>query len=218
MRIRIDLKIFVFIVLFYLTKQIEIYAMLMIFALLHECGHLIAGLIMGFKPEKINVMPIGLAISFKIPIENYNKKIEKSNILSIKKIIIALAGPIINILIALVVIFMSFGFTDVQRLNIIYANVIICIFNLLPIYPLDGGRILKQFIKIKKGIIDSLQYTYIIQNVLMIILTFAASIAIYYLENISILIIIMYLWILVLNENKKYSVRKRIYNCIKENK
>lgn len=217
MRIRIDLKIFVFIVLFYLTKQIEIYAMLMIFALLHECGHLIAGLIMGFKPEKINVMPIGLAISFKIPIENYNKKIEKSNILSIKKIIIALAGPIINILIALVVIFMSFGFTDVQRLNIIYANVIICIFNLLPIYPLDGGRILKQFIKIKKGVIDSLQYTYIIQNVLMIILTFTASIAIYYLENISILLIIMYLWILVLNENKKYSVRKRIYNCIKEN-
>lgn len=218
MRIRIDLKIFVFIVLFYLTKQIEIYAMLMIFALLHECGHLIAGLIMGFKPEKINVMPIGLAISFKIPIENYNKKIEKSNILSIKKIIIALAGPIINILIALLFICMNLGFTDVQRLNIIYANVIICIFNLLPIYPLDGGRILKQFIKIKKGVIDSLQYTYIIQNVLMIILTFVASIAIYYLENISILIIIMYLWILVLNENKKYSVRKRIYNCIKENK
>lgn len=217
MRIRIDLKIFVFIVLFYLTKQIEIYAMLMIFALLHECGHLIAGLIMGFKPEKINVMPIGLAISFKIPIENYNKKIEKSNILSIKKIIIALAGPITNILIALLFIFMNFGFTDVQRLNIIYANVIICIFNLLPIYPLDGGRILKQFIKIKKGVIDSLQYTYIIQNVLMIILTFTASIAIYYLENISILLIIMYLWILVLNENKKYSVRKRIYNCIKEN-
>ena len=151
MRIRIDLKIFVFIVLFYLTKQIEIYAMLMIFALLHECGHLIAGLIMGFKPEKINVMPIGLAISFKIPIENYNKKIEKSNILSIKKIIIALAGPIINILIALVVIFMSFGFTDVQRLNIIYANVIICIFNLLPIYPLDGGRILKGILHINIG-------------------------------------------------------------------
>ena len=217
MRIRIDLKIFVFIVLFYLTKQIEIYAMLMIFALLHECGHLIAGLIMGFKPEKINVMPIGLAISFKIPIENYNKKIEKSNILSIKKIIIALAGPITNILIALLFICMNLGFTDVQRLNIIYANVIICIFNLLPIYPLDGGRILKQFIKIKKGVIDSLQYTYIIQNVLMIILTFTASIAIYYLENISILLIIMYLWILVLNENKKYSVRKRIYNCIKEN-
>lgn len=217
MRIRIDLKIFVFIVLFYLTKQIEIYAMLMIFALLHECGHLIAGLIMGFKPEKINVMPIGLSISFKIPIENYNKKIEKSNILSIKKILIALAGPITNMLIALVVIFMNFEFTDVQRLNIIYANVIICMFNLLPIYPLDGGRILKQFIKIKKGIINSLQYTHIIQNVLMIILTFVSSIAIYYLENISIFIIIIYLWILVLNENKKYSVRKRIYNCIKEN-
>lgn len=217
MRIRIDLKIFIFIALFYLTKQIEIYAMLMIFAILHECGHLIAGLIMGFKPEKINIMPIGLSISFKIPIENYNKKVEKSNILSVKKIIIAFAGPIINIMIALIVTFINFNFTEVQRLNIIYANIIIFIFNLLPIYPLDGGRILKQFIKINKGVIKSLQYTHIIQNIFIIFLTFVSSIAIYYLENISILIIIIYLWILVINENKKYAIKRRIYNCIKEN-
>lgn len=217
MRIRIDLKIFIFIVLFYLTKQIEIYAMLMIFAILHECGHLIAGLIMGFKPEKINIMPMGLSISFKIPVENYNKKIEKSNILSVKKIIIAFAGPIINIIISLIFTFINFNFTEVQRLNIVYANIIICIFNLLPIYPLDGGRILKQFIKIKKGIINSLKYTHMIQNVSIIFLTFVSSIAIYYLKNISILIIILYLWILVINENKKYAIKRRIYNCIKEN-
>lgn len=217
MRIRIDLKIFIFIVLFYLTKQIEIYAMLMIFAILHECGHLIAGLIMGFKLEKINIMPMGLSISFKIPIENYNKKVDKSNILSVKKIIIAFAGPIINIIIALIVTFINLNFTEVQRLNIVYANIIICIFNLLPIYPLDGGRILKQFLKIKKGVIKSLQYTHIIQNIAIIFLTFVSSIAIYYLENISILIIIIYLWILVINENKKYAIKKRIYNCIKEN-
>ena len=217
MRIRIDLKIFIFIVLFYLTKQIEIYAMLMIFAILHECGHLIAGLIMGFKPEKINIMPMGLSIAFKIPVENYNKKVDKSNILSVKKIIIAFAGPIINIIIALIVTFINFNFTEVQRLNIVYANIIICIFNLLPIYPLDGGRILKQFIKIKEGIANSLKYTHMIQNISIIFLTFVSSIAIYYLENISILIIIIYLWILVINENKKYAIKRRIYNCIKEN-
>ena len=217
MRLRIDLKIFIFAILFYLTKQIEIYAMLMLFAILHECGHLLAGLIMGFKPEKINIMPMGLSIAFKIPVEDYNKKIEKSNILSIKKIIIAFSGPLINLLIAILFTFFNLNFTEIQRLNIVYANIIICIFNLLPIYPLDGGRILKQFIKIKRGVIDSLKYTHIIQNVLTIFLTFVSSIAIYYFKNISIILIIIYLWILVINENKKYSIKNKIYNCIKEN-
>ena len=217
MRLRIDLKIFIFAILFYLTKQIEIYAMLMLFAILHECGHLLAGLIMGFKPEKINIMPMGLSIAFKIPVEDYNKKIEKSNILSIKKIIIAFSGPLINLLIAILFTFFNLNFTEIQRLNIVYANIIICIFNLLPIYPLDGGRILKQFIKIKRGVIDSLKYTHIIQNVLTIFLTFVSIIAIYYFKNISIILIIIYLWILVINENKKYSIKNKIYNCIKEN-
>ena len=45
MRFRIDLKIFVFLILFYLTKQIEIYAMVMFFCIIHELGHLAARLI-----------------------------------------------------------------------------------------------------------------------------------------------------------------------------
>lgn len=40
MRFKIDLKIFVFIILFYITRQIEIYSMMMIFCVLHELGHL----------------------------------------------------------------------------------------------------------------------------------------------------------------------------------
>ena len=66
MRVRIDLKIIIFLILFYFTKQIEIYAMIMIFAIIHELGHLLAGLLMGLKPEKIEIMPFGVSISFKI--------------------------------------------------------------------------------------------------------------------------------------------------------
>ena len=53
MRFRIDLKIFVFLVLFYFTKQIEVYSLIMIFAFIHEIGHLIAVLLVGMKPEKM---------------------------------------------------------------------------------------------------------------------------------------------------------------------
>ena len=60
MRFRIDLKIFIFLIIFYFTKQIEIYAMIMLFALIHELGHLLAGILMGMKPEKIELMPFGV--------------------------------------------------------------------------------------------------------------------------------------------------------------
>ena len=45
MRFRIDLKIFIFLIIFYFTRQIEIYSILMLFALIHELGHLLAGLL-----------------------------------------------------------------------------------------------------------------------------------------------------------------------------
>ena len=102
MRFRIDLKIFIFLIIFYFTKQIEIYAMIMLFALIHELGHLLAGLLMGMKPEKIELMPFGVSISFKINVNEYNKKIKKGNLLEIKKIIVALAGPITNFILILI--------------------------------------------------------------------------------------------------------------------
>ena len=55
MRLRIDLKILIFIALFYFTKQIEIYLIIMFFSFIHELGHLITGLILKMKLEKLEV-------------------------------------------------------------------------------------------------------------------------------------------------------------------
>ena len=52
----------------------------------------------------------------------------------------------------------------------------------------------------------------------IIILTMFASIIIIYVQNISILFIIGYLWYLVITENKLYNQRIRIYEIINENK
>ena len=73
MRFRIDLKIFIFLILFYFTRQIELYAFIMIFALIHELGHLFAGILLGMKPEKLEIMPFGVSIAFKINPKEYNQ-------------------------------------------------------------------------------------------------------------------------------------------------
>ena len=84
MQIRIDLKIFAFVLLFLITNQLKIYVYLMIFALLHEIGHTISGILLGFKIQNFEIMPMGFSIKFHVDTNNYNKKILNSNLLVIK--------------------------------------------------------------------------------------------------------------------------------------
>ena len=208
MRFRIDLKIFVFLIIFYFTKQIEIYAMIMFFALIHELGHLLAGLLLGMKPEKIELMPFGVSISFKIKVQEYNKKIKKGNLLEIKKILVAIAGPLTNFIIILIT--NSLKIDIFKGLMIIYTNFLIMIFNLLPIYPLDGGRVLKGILHINFGIRKSELYTNIISKVMVAIITAISSIMILRVHNIAILLIDMYLWYLVIKEDTIFKKRMQL--------
>ncbi len=215
MRFRIDLKIFIFLILFYFTKQIELYAMIMIFAIIHELGHLLAGLLMGMKPEKLEIMPFGVSISFKINVNEYNKKIKKGNLLEIKKIIVALAGPITNFI--LILITYNLNLDLIKSMMIIYTNFLIMIFNLLPIYPLDGGRVLKEILHIIFGKRKSEKHINAISKIMVIVITAISSILILYIQNISIFLIDMYLWYLVIKEDLKYKKREEIYKKILEN-
>ena len=49
MQIKVDLKILIFALIFFLTNQIKLYILLMIFAFIHEMAHLITGVCLVFK-------------------------------------------------------------------------------------------------------------------------------------------------------------------------
>ena len=63
---RIDLKIIFFLILFYFTKQIKIYRLIMFFAIAHELSHLLAGIILKMKVRNITLMPLGLSAQFNL--------------------------------------------------------------------------------------------------------------------------------------------------------
>lgn len=201
-QISINIEIFLFIIIFILTKQIQIYAIFILFTLIHEITHAITGIILGLKIKKFAIMPFG----FKILFEESKAKGK----MPIKKFIIALAGPLINL------ILMVFAIILRLHTNIIYANLIIAVFNLIPIYPLDGGRILKSILSIK---LVPKRTNYIINkisNITIIILTAATSILILYIRNIAIVIALAYLWYIVIRENKRYKLIKRVYEIIED--
>lgn len=212
MQIKIDLKILIFVLIFLLTNQLKIYILLMIFACIHELGHLIIGIILKFKLDVLEIKPIGFSVSFINPIKDYNRKILKSNILELKKIIIYLCGPIVNVVLVIIITYLNI--TETLKLELIYINLILAIINLIPIYPLDGGRILKSTICIFKGLKKSYIYTEKISSISMIIILFVSSLLILYIQNIGLVFIILYLVYIKVNESKRVRQKLRLYDML----
>ena len=157
---------------------------------------MLVGLLLGFKPKLIEIMPFGFSLNLTPKKEDFETKIKKSNLVELKYIYVAVAGPLLNLIIATVFSYIRLKVNSEIIDLITYSNLIIFIFNLIPIYPLDGGRVINSVLKINRGSLIANKTMKIIKKVTIILLTIASSIAILYLKNIAILLIIVYLWIL----------------------
>ena len=159
-------------------------------ALLHECGHIFCAEKMGFKCEKIKIMPYGAAAVCDI------EGISPSD-----EIKLSLAGPLVNLLLCVGVaglwwVFpVTYAYTDL----IFYASAGMLVLNLLPAYPLDGGRIAKCVISgfLKKN--RALNIALRVVNVLVVI----SLIFIYFfaLKNLSLLTVAVFLFCSALSKS-----------------
>ena len=108
----------IFILLGYFKLYISFFTILVI----HELGHIIFSLIFKWKIKQIIFLPVGLLLKFE---DNLNKPLFEEFIISIMGIVFQL-------------VFITF-FNNKQ---LIISSNIILIFNIIPIYPLDGSKIL----------------------------------------------------------------------------
>lgn len=204
MKIEVDLRIILFILIFLMTSQIEIYGIFILFIFLHELAHILVGLILGFRVSSISMNAFGFSA------ELYAYKLKKSY----KKIITYLAGPVFNLICAIIFYFSKLDSGLAQK--IIYTNFLLCTLNILPILPLDGGKILKEVLKNFIGNKEASIVMNIITKVFLIGISAVYSVAILKIKNFSILFLIMYLWYLYSVEARKLATLKRVYEIIEK--
>ena len=128
-KIKIKPSFYVVIFLMFFLRLIDYFLLICFFVFLHELSHILFARFFGLKTSKIIITPIG-----QIAKIDGLETLKKS-----KKILVILAGPLCNLLFAILLIFS----TNEKMQLIKNINLSIAFFNLIPAYPLDGGRILQ---------------------------------------------------------------------------
>jgi stage IV sporulation protein FB len=141
--------------------------------LAHEFGHILTALSFGVATPDVTLLPIGgVARLERIP--------EKPA----EEFLIAIAGPIVNVVIALGLV--AFG-ADLSTRNLAAVessqismidrlaavNLFLAVFNMIPAFPMDGGRVLRALLAVRMGHVRATEAAATIGQAFAFVLGFA---------------------------------------------
>lgn len=133
---------FLFGLYYSITGRIFVFIIYTVSAILHELGHSFVAQSLGYRLKRITLMPFGAVISG-----------DTENLKPSDQLKIALAGPFLNLGVGLffVAIWWVFPETYAYTDLVAEANFSLALVNFLPVFPLDGGRILQSFLALRVG-------------------------------------------------------------------
>jgi stage IV sporulation protein FB len=132
--------------------------MVLLFAcvLAHEFGHILAARRYGIRTPEVTLWPIGGVASLeRIP--------DKPR----EELVVAVAGPAVNVAIAgLIVLFLGMSLdtaamTEMENpragllARLAAANIFLVVFNLIPAFPMDGGRVLRALLAMRMDHVEA---------------------------------------------------------------
>jgi Zn-dependent protease/CBS domain-containing protein len=112
--------------------------------ILHEFGHALMARRFGIPTKDIVLLPIG-------GVSRFDHLPEEPR----QEFLVAIAGPAVNVVLAVAIfggMLLTGGFSSFRRLSItggpfmeriLVANIVLALFNLIPAFPMDGGRVLR---------------------------------------------------------------------------
>ncbi len=118
---------------------------------LHEFGHILAARRYGIHTPTVTLLPIGGVASMERLPTNPRQEL-----------VVAVAGPAVNLVIGLILV-LALGklrpgeFTEIDNPHLSLlgrlaaANIFLAVFNLIPAFPMDGGRVLHALLSMRVG-------------------------------------------------------------------
>jgi Zn-dependent protease/CBS domain-containing protein len=163
----------------------------------HECGHMLAARRFGLVPKAVILLPItGVALYDesrleKLPAAAFWKR----------EIRLAMVGPLVNLALAAFAVaaiaasgrdleLWRWPFLQSANLpkSIVWANLYIALLNLMPAYPLDGGRILRAFMSRSIDLSSATRRAVSISTAISMVLIFAGLFSDNWLTMVGVII------------------------------
>lgn len=173
---------------------------------LHEYGHALTARRYGVKTRDIILLPIGgVARLERIP-DNPRQELW-----------IALAGPAVNVAIAIVLALwlqLSATWQPVEELTVtggsfaerlLVVNVFLVVFNLIPAFPMDGGRVLRALLGLKLDYARATQIAASVGQALALVFGFVGLFA-----NPFLVFIALFIWIGAAQESSLVQIKSAL--------
>lgn len=103
---------------------------------LHELAHYYSARAMGIKNMKITIIPLGTSLYME----------ELDDITLKQDIIISMAGPMLNLLFGIILFIINGYYSSPLLQKSMMINAVLLIFNIMPAFPLDGARLLRDIL------------------------------------------------------------------------
>lgn len=171
---------------------------------LHELGHVFTARHFGVRVPRILLLPIGGMAEFeRIPREPRTE------------ILIALAGPAVNLVLllalaalvgwppTLLVLNVPFHWGELAH-TLIVMNGVMLAFNLIPVFPMDGGRVLRAVLSRRMPYLRATRWAAHVAKVLAVPAAVALA---YYAENY--LAVVLFAFIVIAGESEYRTVRRQ---------
>lgn len=139
-KLEINYVIFVILIISILMGQLSTFLICFTFVLLHEYTHYIVAVLYGYKIDKMELNLWGGVLNM----EDYVLKPSH-------EIVILISGPLFNLFNALAFNILYQYFNNPLIKEIVYVNTVLGVFNLIPISPLDGGKIIRLYLSYFMG-------------------------------------------------------------------